>query len=153
MSLFFYVLAVWEGYNMSEPLPLYSGAVSCVQSGFCCKQAPCPYGEWDAVKQQCKYLEEHDNGIQYNCGKYAEILARPQSEWAGVPAFGAGCCNSLFNEDRDRILELGITTEQRGDGRIAGDSVSDAIRAHAGVRLSVPDSNPGEAHGRANGSE
>ena len=28
----------------------------CVRSGYCCKQAPCPFGEWDRDKNQCKYL-------------------------------------------------------------------------------------------------
>lgn len=77
---------------------------SCVRSGFCCKKAPCPYGEWDSKAHQCVFLVPDPNSEhgQYLCGKFDEIQKDPDS-WI-APAFGAGCCMSLFNEDRNKIL-------------------------------------------------
>jgi hypothetical protein len=83
-------------------LPLYPGAKPCVNSGFCCKQAPCQFGE--AISDdnpQCKYLEPLDD-LRFICGKFEEIDGKPGSEID--PAFGAGCCMPLFNEDRQRII-------------------------------------------------
>lgn len=77
----------------------------CVGSGFCCKRAPCGYGEPDETGG-CRFLVPWDNDDleipRYRCGKYEEIRQDPLS-WIS-PAFGAGCCSSLFNEDRSRIL-------------------------------------------------
>ena len=92
---------------MQAPLPLYPGAQSCVGSGFCCKQAPCPFGEATAPDNPaCKHLKEvpQDVGKQsrYTCGIYDYIITQP--DWENAPAFGAGCCSSLFNPDRERIL-------------------------------------------------
>lgn len=80
-------------------LPLFPGAEPCVNSGFCCRQSACPFGEWDADKHSCKYLTE-DN----LCGKYEEILSLPEEIWKWSPAFGAGCGSALFNEVRERII-------------------------------------------------
>ena len=81
-------------------------AGACVGSGFCCKQAPCPFGQWDAEKHQCSYLvlSHHiDTHAVYRCGKYEEILKQPFSDVS--PAFGAGCCSPLFNEERSNIRQ------------------------------------------------
>ena len=83
---------------MNESLPLHPGARTCINSGYCCRVAPCPFGTWDAQRHQCTHLTE-DN----KCGVYDEILARPQEEWQLAPAFGAGCCSPL-NPDRQRML-------------------------------------------------
>jgi hypothetical protein len=85
----------------------------CVGSGQCCKHAACGFGEWDAKKHQCKFLEVAkvvDEVEIFRCGKYAEIIGQPSSEVS--PAFGSGCCQSLFNTNRQRILRL------VGEGRI-----------------------------------
>lgn len=77
----------------------------CVQSGFCCKKAPCQFGEWDPVAEQCRYLEKNEKTpkyVTYKCAKYADIQKIPGSEIS--PAFGAGCSSTLFNEDRDNII-------------------------------------------------
>ena len=82
-------------------------ASACVGSGMCCKKGPCPYGEWDESKSQCAFLEVKDivDGIEiYQCGKYNEIVDQPGADM--VPAFGAGCCMSLFNENRQQIISL-----------------------------------------------
>ncbi len=79
--------------------------MTCVRSGFCCKRAVCPWGEWDSNKHQCVYLEEDtriDDVVLYRCGRYDFIIKQRGAEIS--PAFGAGCCSPLFNEDRDRIL-------------------------------------------------
>lgn len=81
-------------------LPLYPGAEPCVNSGYCCKVAPCPFGEWDNDKNQCKYLTG-DN----HCGKFEEIVALPKERWESSPAFGAGCSSTLFNSERQRIID------------------------------------------------
>ena len=75
--------------------------ISCVRSGYCCKQAPCHYGEWDAHKSQCAFLEGERVG-EYRCGKYAEIISLDPDQ-LHAPAFGHGCCSSL---NPDRLLFL-----------------------------------------------
>lgn len=86
----------------------------CVRSGFCCKQAPCAFGEWDAVKRQCRHLEidrEIAPGVvTHRCGIYAEISGKPGAEIS--PAFGAGCCSPMFNENRSAIIRV---TKERLD--------------------------------------
>jgi len=77
---------------------------ACLRSGFCCKQAPCPYGEWNKEKTQCKHLIGDKPG-EYACGMYEHIIKQPGSEVC--PAFGAGCSSTLFNEDRDSLLTKG----------------------------------------------
>jgi hypothetical protein len=93
---------------MNRPLPLYPGAEPCVNSGFCCRQAACPFGKWDADKHACTYLTE-DN----LCGKYEEILSLPREQWEFSPAFGAGCGSALFNEARQRIIENDVAMRTR----------------------------------------
>lgn len=89
-----------------EELAEYARARPCVGSGFCCKQAPCPYGERDPVSGWCVHLvpwEGDTLGVpRYRCGRYEYIRARPFADV--VPAFGAGCCSPLFNDARDRIV-------------------------------------------------
>lgn len=78
----------------------------CVGSGLCCKTGPCGYGEWNKEKSQCNYLQDGltDNGVTiYRCGRYEYIKQQPGNEW--MPAFGAGCCMSLFNTDRQKIIK------------------------------------------------
>lgn len=80
----------------------------CVQSGFCCKKAPCAFGTWDAVKGQCAHLEvahELAPGVTvHRCGIYDQIKGKPGADIN--PAFGAGCCSPLFNENRSAIIRL-----------------------------------------------
>lgn len=93
--------------NEIQPLPLYKVASLCVGSGFCCKQRPCSFGESiSAENLSCKHLKaiENKNGQhqRYTCGIYSEIIGKPG--WEVSPAFGAGCCSSLFNPDRAAII-------------------------------------------------
>lgn len=84
--------------------------IECVQCGACCKKVPCGFGEWNADKTQCAHLvviEEQVFYKRYACGLYDHIIKQPGAEI--MPAFGAGCCRSLFNEDRDLILYYGLT--------------------------------------------
>lgn len=80
----------------------------CVGSGMCCQRGPCQFGESISDKEPgCRFLEikEVVNGVTiYKCGKYEEIVKQPFSDFN--PAFGAGCCQSLFNENRQKILAL-----------------------------------------------
>ncbi len=69
----------------------------CVHSGFCWKQSPCAFGQWNEKKHQCEYLTK-DN----MCDIYDLIKTKPG--WEINPAFGAGCSSTLFNEARDKIL-------------------------------------------------
>ncbi len=80
----------------------------CVGSGQCCKTAPCPFGEADPNDGSCIYLERWKGddleGVErYRCGRYEHIVKQPSSYWS--PAFGAGCCQTLFNRNRERILD------------------------------------------------
>lgn len=72
----------------------------CVRSGFCCKKAPCPYGEG----VPCVHLipDPSSTAGQYLCARYDEISKDPGAYWS--PAFGAGCSSPLFNTDRERVL-------------------------------------------------
>ncbi|MGD1524570.1 hypothetical protein [Vibrio owensii] len=82
---------------------------ACVNSGMCCIKAPCGFGEWNEDKTQCKHLEFDEKGMS-RCGDYERISKDPSSVVS--PAFGAGCCMSMFNERRDAIIE------KHYDGRI-----------------------------------
>lgn len=82
---------------MNEPLKLAAGARPCVQCGFCCRQAPCPFGTHAPGVRRCAYL------IDNRCGIYEQILSLPDDRWHFAPAFGAGCCSAL-NTDRARIM-------------------------------------------------
>lgn len=91
----------------------------CVRCGECCKAAACAFGEWVEYPKerqekpwdhagQCKHLLPLNicgtDITLYTCGIYDQIQQDPSSIVS--PAFGAGCCRSLFNEARDRILEV-----------------------------------------------
>ena len=78
----------------------------CVGSGLCCKTGPCGYGEWDFDLKQCVYLQDglvENNTVIYRCGRYDYIKQQPGNEI--MPAFGAGCCMSLFNSNRSAIIK------------------------------------------------
>lgn len=69
----------------------------CVKCGFCCTISACEFGKWDSVNKRCFFLTQNDE-----CSKYEEIIKTPGSE--NCPAFGFGCCMSLFNTRRERKL-------------------------------------------------
>ena len=69
----------------------------CVQCGYCCTKCACWLGMWDDTKKQCAHLTK-DN----KCGIYDDIRKTAGSEHS--PAFGAGCCMSLFNSVRDEKI-------------------------------------------------
>lgn len=75
---------------------------ACVRSGWCCKQGPCPFGEWDEDLNQCKFLVGSEIG-QYSCSKYDEIVDEPANRWGFSPAFGFGCSSAL-NPDRQLLI-------------------------------------------------
>ena len=79
--------------------------VKCVCCGYCCTKGACAFGDWNEIKHQCKHLTEDKL-----CGKYREIINQPAAKFN--PAFGAGCCMSLFNSFRERkikqMLDAGI---------------------------------------------
>ncbi len=81
---------------LTEGLTLTAKHPQCVRSGYCCKRAPCPFGEGTP----CVHLEGDGPG-KYRCGIYDQIIGQPGAEHA--PAFGTGCCSGL-NEDRREIL-------------------------------------------------
>lgn len=82
-------------------LPLWPGAQSCVRSGFCCKQAPCGFGEVTSpTDRSCNKLGVDADG-RYCCTIAEQIVLAPG--WELSPAFGSGCCSSL-NPDRQAIL-------------------------------------------------
>jgi hypothetical protein len=86
--------------DLTQELP----DIPCVNCGSCCRKAPCVHGSWDAKKQQCAELVPQTDGeiVTYICGGYERISKHPDA-WF-TPAFGAGCCQSLFNEARQRLL-------------------------------------------------
>jgi len=79
----------------------------CVGSGKCCKTGPCAFGTWDESKHQCIHLEvvHTTHGIDmHRCAHFEFIQRQAGSELN--PAFGAGCCQPLFNTARQQILDL-----------------------------------------------
>jgi len=75
----------------------------CVNCGFCCRVAPCPYGEATSdTDPACRFLVPGKPG-RWLCGKYKEIVGRHGTDV--TPAFGGGCSSSLGNTYRRRILE------------------------------------------------
>jgi hypothetical protein len=78
--------------------------MTCVRSGYCCRQAICPFGEWDTGLQRCKYLAGSIPG-RFSCDRYDEIVAGAPGNGADLsPAFGAGCCSPL-NSDRIALVQ------------------------------------------------
>lgn len=83
----------------------------CVGSGLCCKTAACGYGVWSEEKNQCIYLEsvyQNDSKIKddfevYRCSNHDYIKKQSGNEW--MPAFGAGCCMTIFNTNRQNIIK------------------------------------------------
>lgn len=94
------------------PLPVLTseGYPACVRSGFCCRQAVCPFGEWDAVAHQCRFLvvqERQGAAAFHGCSKYDEIAALPRKFGAAIsPAFGGGCSSTMFNKQRMTNLRV-----------------------------------------------
>lgn len=81
-------------------------ASPCVRSGLCCKKGPCAYGTWNAEARQCAHLQVAEtlpNGAEiHSCGIYDEIVQIAGAKYN--PAFGAGCCMTLFNDLRSAII-------------------------------------------------
>lgn len=80
-------------------------ASPCYRSGFCCKQAPCQFGEpMSEDDPSCVHLEvlerPEDGVVIHGCGIHDEIRGEPGEDLD--PAFGAGCCSPLFNDQRNR---------------------------------------------------
>jgi hypothetical protein len=82
----------------------------CVGSGFCCKKAPCGLAvmrgfeakHWMEGGKGCPALVEKDG--RYWCGLYLQAAGAAKTHIKNELAIGAGCCSSLFNTDRERIL-------------------------------------------------
>ncbi len=80
--------------------------LDCVRCGECCKVRTCGFDEYDHVLKQCKSLQvfkQTEHYTLYQCGKYDEIKRTPGNDVC--PAFGYGCCRTLFNETRERIIK------------------------------------------------
>jgi len=82
-------------------------ASKCVNCGWCCRKAPCGWGEVTSDKDRtCKHLAPHPTKKgRWLCGIYDRIIGQPTSEVN--PAFGAGCCAAL-NSFRRAIIREGL---------------------------------------------
>lgn len=77
----------------------------CFRCGECCRASACGFGSYDHAAQRCEYLvptKIHPNFVEYGCAIHDEIVKDPTSVCS--PAFGAGCCRTLFNEPRAKIM-------------------------------------------------
>ena len=73
----------------------------CVQSGFCCTQAPCSYGLALDSGECASLMEPNENG-QRLCAQYDHIVASEKGKrW---PMMGGGCSSTLFNSMRDAVI-------------------------------------------------
>ena len=52
-----------------------SAASKCLNCGYCCKQAPCPFGTWNPIKHECTKLVQKGN--KYYCGIADYISKQP----------------------------------------------------------------------------
>ena len=86
---------------------------ACVNSGSCCLKSPCGFGEPVDGDSRCASLEFDEKGMS-RCGKYEEIVRDPSSTFS--PAFGAGCCMSMFNERRKEIIDTVYDGEEQYTG-------------------------------------
>ena len=76
----------------------------CVNCGYCCSVAPCPYGEVTSPRNSaCKFLTEPDHHGRRFCEKYDEIRGGRFEIFS--PAFGKGCSSSLCNEVRETVIK------------------------------------------------
>ena len=77
---------------------------ACLRSGYCCKQAPCPFGKpVSLTDRSCAYLGGKSVG-KYFCTVYEQILEGMPDNKADVsPAFGSGCCSPM-NSERQGII-------------------------------------------------
>lgn len=74
---------------------------ACVNCGECCLASPCGFGKLADNGKSCAYVVFDDNG-RSSCSIASEIVKCPSS--AVSPAFGSGCCRTLFNERRKEII-------------------------------------------------
>ena len=73
----------------------------CIRSGWCCKQAPCPFGEATSDSDSsCRFLGGSEAGKHFGI-KYDEIKDKVGADIS--PAFGGGCGSGL-NPIRLRLL-------------------------------------------------
>ena len=79
----------------------------CVRSGYCCKVAPCSFGEVTSPENSsCRFLGGSKSGEHF-CTKYDEIVSGSPENGAEIsPAFGSGCC-SPFNSERLELIKKG----------------------------------------------
>ena len=76
----------------------------CVQSGFCCTQAPCGYWETSVgTGTTCIYLSEPSEPFgQRFCEIYNVIKVLEKD--AELPMMGSGCSSVLFNSQRTQVI-------------------------------------------------
>jgi len=83
----------------------------CVNCGYCCQVAPCPYGKrrmtqtraWQ-VLGECLFLDTQADGSR-TCALHGRITKDERN--SHLPMFGCGCSSTLCNEVRDhRIREI-----------------------------------------------
>lgn len=93
----------------------------CVGSGYCCKKGPCGLAvarghdmkHWLEGGKGCPDLVEKDG--RYWCGLYLRAAGPKKAKIKYELAIGEGCCSSLFNTEREKILR------RRQSGASAGD--------------------------------
>jgi len=77
----------------------------CLNSGYCCTVAPCPYGTWNPERHQCKELLDPDEDGRRLCALF-EVIRMDPASWIS-PAFGAGCCSPLNTRRKEMIQQRG----------------------------------------------
>lgn len=71
---------------------------ACVRCGYCCRKAPCAFGQGTP----CVYLTGDLPG-DYACSIYDKIVVTRGTQV--TPAFGAGCSSALFNTYREEAIQ------------------------------------------------
>ena len=78
----------------------------CIRSGWCCQQAPCPFGEVTSPNNPSCIFLGGDTAGEHFCMKYEEIQAGMPDNMADIsPAFNTGC-GSALNPVRKQLLQI-----------------------------------------------
>jgi len=76
---------------------------SCVHCGYCCRKAPCAYGESFEGERACAFLyKPTPSSKEWLCGRYEVIMKKEKN--SKYPMFHSGCCCPL-NSERTRYVD------------------------------------------------
>lgn len=94
-------------------------AKPCLGCGYCCSKAPCVLGEGIP----CKELVHKDG--RYWCGLVLNASEEERELFEIDLGIGEGCCSSLFNTEREKMLMKVLRREENAIQEDDQDSVQE----------------------------